>query len=322
MIKAAQFENFFDFFHEFRSQVAAGKRFDIMGTPSWYWPRSVFLPWPRCDLKEVDQVDYIPPYEIPDKGTIYGFWSSMGVVTLMADWQYLCIRDGADNYFTDMEEYPLKMFGRYGNANLPHLLPPDVVPVSGITLTPATMNFTVGYPDEFKTCSIKFSPAGATDKTYTLERSDAGDERFTLIDDGKGKLTVSKVLRAGNYTVKVVSNANPNITKTLTIKAEDAIPLQQIMPDKAMVQIVAGDTNPHVVTLKFTPENASDKRYTVTPKQPIEGKLTLDDNGAGQLTFTATVHEQGALYQFDVASVETPDIKTTFGVGVGGTSTQ
>ena len=27
MIKAAQFDNFFDFFHEFRSQVIAGKEF-------------------------------------------------------------------------------------------------------------------------------------------------------------------------------------------------------------------------------------------------------------------------------------------------------
>lgn len=36
MIKAAQFDNFFDFFHEFRSQVIAGKEFDVMGAPSWY----------------------------------------------------------------------------------------------------------------------------------------------------------------------------------------------------------------------------------------------------------------------------------------------
>lgn len=78
----------------------------------------MFLPWPRCDLKEVSKVTYVPDHSLDvTPEAMYELWSSMGVITLMADWQYLYLRDGTDNYYIDFTQYPLKLNGRYGNSN-------------------------------------------------------------------------------------------------------------------------------------------------------------------------------------------------------------
>lgn len=316
MIKAAQFSNFFDFFHEFRTQVRAGKKFDIMGTPSWYWPRSMFLPWPRCDLKEVADVTYVPEHELdltPD--AMYELWSSMGVVTLMADWQYLYLRDGTDNYYIDFTQYPLKMFGRYGNANLPTEPQSPIVQATGMTLTPAKMDFTVGFPDEFKTTAIKITPASTTDKTYTISRSDEGDEKFTLVDNGKGGLTISQVKEAGTYTVTVTSNSNPAVSKNLTINAANEVPLENMVPNASILKIPAGDHSPREVKISFTPEDTSDKRYETTTDEAAKGNIEVSDNGAGTLTITAT-SDKPAIYGVTCTSLRDGSKSCTFAVQI------
>lgn len=316
MIKAAQFDNFFDFFHEFRSQVRAGKKFDVMGTPSWYWPRSMFLPWPRCDLKEVPEVTYVPDHNLDvTPEAMYELWSSMGVITLMADWQYLYLRDGTDNYYIDYTQYPLKLNGRYGNSNLPTEPQAPVVPVTGMTLTPARMDFTVGFPDEFKTTAIKMTPASATDKSYTIVRSDADNEKFTLVDNGEGRLTVSQVTEAGTYKVTVTPVSNPEVTKQLTINAVNEIPLESMVPNTGMLRIPAGDHTPREVKISFTPEDTSDKRYTTTTDGGTEGNLDVNDNGAGVITITAT-SDKPAIYGVTCTSVRDGTKSCTFAVQI------
>ena len=316
MIKAAQFSNFFDFFHELRVQVRAGKKFDIMGTPSWYWPRSMFLPWPRCDLKEVADVTYVPDHELdvtPD--AMYELWSSMGVVTMMADWQYLYLRDGVDNYYIDFTQYPLKMFGRYGNANLPTESAEPVVGVTGMTLTPATMKFTVGFPDEFKTCAIKMTPASATDKSYTIQRSDEGDEQFALVDNGSGRITISDMKKAGHYEVTITSVNNPAVQKVLRITAEDEIKLESMVPNVGILKIQSGDHDPHQVHISFNPEDASDRRYEVTTDEAAKGNIEVADDGIGNLTITAT-SDKPAIYGVTCTSTRDSKNSCTFAVQI------
>lgn len=316
MIKAAQFDNFFDFFHEFRSQVIAGKEFDVMGAPSWYWPRSMFLPWPRCDLKEVSKVTYVPDHSLDvTPEAMYELRSSIGVITLMADWQYLYLRDGTDNYYIDFTQYPLKLNGRYGNSNPPTKPQAPVVPVTGMTLTPARMDFTVGFPDEFKTTAIKMTPASATDKSYTIVRSDADDEKFTLVDNGEGQLTISQVTEAGTYKITVTSVSNPEVTKQLTINAVNEVPLESMVPSTEMLKIPAGDHEPREVKISFTPEETSDKRYTMTTSGGTEGNLDINDNGAGVITITAT-SDNPAIYGVTCTSVRDGTKSCTFEVQI------
>lgn len=316
MIKAAQFENFFDFFHEFRVQVKAGKKFDIMGTPSWYWPRSMFQPWPRCDLEEVAELNYVPDHEVgTDPDYLYGIWSSMGVVHMMADWQYLYIQCGIDNYYIDFTQYPLKLHGKYGNTNLPVEVQPIDVPVTGMQLVPDQMKFTVGFPDEFKTTAIRFQPEGATDKTYTIARSDEADKKFTLVDNGHGGLTVSQVKEVGVYQVTVTSVDNPAIQEVLTITAENEVPLESMVPNAAMLKIPAGDHNPREVKISFTPEDTSDKRYETTTSGGTEGNLDVNDNGAGTIIITAT-SDKPAVYGVTCKSLRDGTKSCTFAVQI------
>lgn len=276
----------------------------------------MFLPWPRCDLKEVSKVTYVPDHSLDvTPEAMYELWSSMGVITLMADWQYLYLRDGTDNYYIDFTQYPLKLNGRYGNSNPPTKPQAPVVPVTGMTLTPARMDFTVGFPDEFKTTAIKMTPASATGKSYTIVRSDADDEKFTLVDNGEGQLTISQVTEAGTYKITVTSVSNPEVTKQLTINAVNEVPLESMVPSTEMLKIPAGDHEPREVKISFTPEETSDKRYTMTTSGGTEGNLDINDNGAGVITITAT-SDNPAIYGVTCTSVRDGTKSCTFEVQI------
>lgn len=184
-----------------------------------------------------------------------------------------------------------------------------------MTLTPARMDFTVGFPDEFKTTAIKMTPASATGKSYTIVRSDADDEKFTLVDNGEGQLTISQVTEAGTYKITVTSVSNPEVTKQLTINAVNEVPLESMVPSTEMLKIPAGDHEPREVKISFTPEETSDKRYTMTTSGGTEGNLDINDNGAGVITITAT-SDNPAIYGVTCTSVRDGTKSCTFEVQI------
>lgn len=155
------------------------------------------------------------------------------------------------------------------------------IPVTGITVTPSTLELEVG---ETNSLVVTVAPENASDKTYTWLSSDpsvvtVADDMVTAV--GTGNATLTATTNDGNFTATcAVSVSEVSVTGITIAPASATIPTG--MSQKLTVQI--------------TPDNAAEKRYTWTSSNPEVATVAFDEVTAyseGTTTLTATTIDGG-----------------------------
>ncbi|MBO4635222.1 MAG: Ig-like domain-containing protein [Bacteroidales bacterium] len=157
------------------------------------------------------------------------------------------------------------------------------VPVESVTLDYSSVTLEVGQSTKLV---ATVSPSDATDKTVTWTSSDAS---IATVDDGK-------VTGIKEGTVAVTALAGGKVASCVVTVAKKVIPITSISLDKTSLELIKGQSESLVVTVK--PDDATDKTVIWTSSDATiatvdqEGKVTA--MGGGSATITAKAGEKSA----------------------------
>lgn len=183
---------------------------------------------------------------------------------------------------------------------------PKVVPVSGVVLSPETLELVEGQKGSI---NASVSPEDATDKTVVWSSSD--EEVVAVGEDG----TVT-ALSAGEATVTATTSDGGKTATCKVIVLPKTIPVSEVTISSGTLELVAGETGS--LTVAISPEDATDK--SVVWSSSDEGVATVTEDGtvtavsAGEATITATTSDGGKTVSCTVTV--TPDTVSVTGVTV------
>jgi uncharacterized protein YjdB len=174
------------------------------------------------------------------------------------------------------------------------------VPVTGVTLSPATMGLTVGGAGQSLMATV--APADATNKSVTWSVEPNG---VVSIAGTGATVTVSPVA-AGTATITVTANDTTNGTKTATCAVTVAPPAATgVTLDRRDMSLALGESEPIVATV--LPEDAANKAVTWATNNPgiatVSAAGVVTATGRGTATITATTVDGGHTASCDVTLV-------------------
>ncbi|WP_338554723.1 Ig-like domain-containing protein [Paenibacillus sp. KS-LC4] len=178
------------------------------------------------------------------------------------------------------------------------------VPVTGVTVSPATLTLTAG--GNAGTVTAVVSPSNATNKKVTWTSSDPSVA--TVDEDG-----VVTPLTAGTVTITATTEDGGQMaTSSVTINEADVL-VTGVTVSPATLTLTAGG-NAGTVTAVVSPSNATNKKVTWTSSDP--SVATVDEDGvvtpltAGTVTITGTTEDGGKTATSTVTINETDVLVT------------
>ncbi|MBC2003966.1 hypothetical protein HCA78_09315 [Listeria booriae] len=175
---------------------------------------------------------------------------------------------------------------------------PATIPATGIDLTTANINTTVG---QTGTIAATVQPANATNKTLSYTPADTS----IISVDANGNWTAKK---AGTTTVQVKTTDGTNITKTVNVTVTDPIVLATDIT-LAATNITADVNDTGKVDATVLPTNATNKKLTYTSNDT--SIITVDANGNW-------VAKKGGATTITVTTTDGSNISKTITVRVNG----
>ena len=159
----------------------------------------------------------------------------------------------------------------------------EKVPVTGVSVAPATLSLVVGEKGEL---TATVAPENATEKGVTWSSDDSSvatvDENGQVTAVAKGQATITATTVDGNKKAACAV--------TVTESEVPDVPVTSVTMSKKSLTLTEGDTGTLTATVK--PDNATDKTVTWTTSK--KSVATVDQNGvvtavkAGSATITAT----------------------------------
>ncbi|MBC1291862.1 SdrD B-like domain-containing protein [Listeria booriae] len=175
---------------------------------------------------------------------------------------------------------------------------PATIPATGIDLTTANINTTVG---KTGTIAATVQPANATNKTLSYTPADAS----IISVDANGNWTAKK---AGTTTVQVKTTDGTNITKTVNVTVTDPTVLATDIT-LAATNITADVNDTGKVDATVLPTNTTNKALTYTSNDT--SIITVDANGNW-------VAKKGGATTITVTTTDGSNISKTITVRVNG----
>ncbi|MBC1330689.1 SdrD B-like domain-containing protein [Listeria booriae] len=175
---------------------------------------------------------------------------------------------------------------------------PATIPATGIDLTTANINTTVG---QTGTIAATVQPANATNKTLSYTPADTS----IISVDANGNWTAKK---AGTTTVQVKTTDGTNITKTVNVTVTDPIVLATDIT-LAATNITADVNDTGKVDATVLPTNTTNKTLTYTSNDT--SIITVDANGNW-------VAKKGGATTITVTTTDGSNISKTITVRVNG----
>lgn len=159
------------------------------------------------------------------------------------------------------------------------------ISVSKVTISPATVNLTVGDSHQF---SVKVDPADATNQEVTWSSSDptiaSVDSKGLVTGKAEGKATITVTSKDGGLTSKA----------TVTVSSK-VIPVTGVTVSPSSMSMEIGESKSLTITVK--PSDASNNTYTVTSDNTgvvvIDSDNSLVAKGAGTANVTVTTSDGG-----------------------------